>query len=610
MAACKNDLINDLKLHGLYHTAKFVESGFISPDDQLFYKRSIPITNKDSSVTVYTQYPLADSFEKHLNYRINITKNYNNDDIDSRKNAFIEAEKLCELFEKTYNIPVNSTLRFKSPKSIAGKIITLEIERISKLIALKASSPEKTKEEQMKYIARINLDPNISPLEKLLKNEIQKNEHEYNREILSTLLKGRVDETYFGDDRKEYYKYVDDLLNPRVYLDYEQITSKFFGNDNFSSDTQSALARIFFYRVRYDENRIVSNGNESSIVPCSEEFKSKFMHENFTLLGDSDSIESNPLKKAFKYASIQRIESSSPEWQEDRFVHRYSSRLERLVDEEEFLRVKDLTGMNIVAPENIPVGYHLSEKTSNPEINKLNKSLNERLANMFTEEDYSSVSQRKLYTIFDDFNMRIKNNSFDDADKLKCKILPDSLKQWRKWGKSYLANHIKLEIADDPMSVLEVHLESDEIDKSDDKSHIMRKGKKRIFPELILDLPYDMSSLSHEKQAQILENYTSIDYMNFLDNLYFYLPFYNTRVFDEKTKKHYYKDLSLEENCRMYYGVYNNLANRNDESTIRYRNLNWMISHVKSVIQNSHVPKSINKDIQISSDLSDDYFEK
>lgn len=607
MAVSKAELIGDLKDNGLYQTAKFVESGFLSHSDLIFYKRIVPITDKDSSgnekITVYTQYPLAESFEKHLNYRINITKNYDNENISDRKRAFDEAEKLCELFEKTYNIPVESSLRFKSPKSIAGKIITLEIERISKLIALKAAAPKKTQEEQFNYIARINRDPNLTPIQKKIKSEVQSNDYEYNREILNTLLKSRVDETYFGTERAEYYKYIDDLLNPNVPLDYDQITSKFFGNDNFSADTQSALARIFFYRVVYDKERIVSDGDNSKIVKSTDEFKSRFTHENFTMLSDSDSIESNPLKKAFKYASIQRIVENSPEWEEDCFVHRYSSRLERLVDEDEFLRVKDLIGMNIVAPEKLPVGYHLNEKTENPEINKLNKSLNERLSNIFTAEDYSSVAERKIYTIFDDFSMRIKNNYFDEPDKLKCKILPDSLKQWRKWGKSYLANHIKLEIADDPMSVLEVHLESDEIDKFDDKSHIRRKGKKRDFPELIIDIPYDMNSLSREKQAQVLENFTTKDYLNFLDNLYFYLPFYNTRVKDEKTGKYYYKDNSLEENCRTYYGIYNTNLSGNEIQNIRYRNLNWMLSHVRSVMQNTHMPKSINKEIQTEEDF-------
>ena len=607
MAVSKTELIDDLKAHGLYQTAKFVESGFLLPSDLIFYKRTIPITEKDSSgddkTTVYTQYPLADSFEKHLDYRINITKNYDNENMSDRKMAFREAEKLCELFEKTYNIPVQSSLRFKSPKSIAGKIITLEIERISKLIALKAAAPKETQDEQFNYIARVNRDPNLTPIQKKIKNEVQSNDYEYNREILNTLLKGRVAETYFGDERAEYYKYIDDLLDPRVPLDYDQITSKFFGNDNFSADTQSALARIFFYRVVYDKNRIVSDGDKSKLVECTDEFKSRFTHENFTMLSDSDSIESNPLKKAFKYASIQRIIESSPEWKEDCFVHRYSSRLERLVDEDEFLRVKDLIGMNIVAPEKLQAGYHLDEKTENQEINKLNKSLNERLSNIFTAEDYSSVEERKLYTIFDDFSMRVKNNYFNDDDKLKCKILPDSLKQWRKWGKSYLANHIKFEIADDPMSVLEVHLESDVIDKFDDKSHIRRKGKKRDFPELIIDMPYDMSSLSFEKQAQVLENYTSKDYLNFLDNLYFYLPFYNTRVKDEKTGKHYYKDNTIEENCRTYYGIYNKNLPGNERQCVMYRNLHWMLSHVRSVMQNTHVPKSINKEIQTEDEI-------
>lgn len=599
MVSTKSELSKDLVAHGLNYVAKFVDSGYISQDSQLFYKRIIPTVDDKGNSVELTEYPLANAFEKHLNYRIHIARNYGDNNEIDRQSILSHAEDLCNLFESTYNIPVKSCLRFKSPKSIAGKLMTLEIERISKLIALKASAPDKVKEEQQKYIERINNDSNLSDDEKTIRNYVQNNEHKFNTDILIHLLKSRVDERYYGDDAKEYYRYIESLLDPKVPLDYDLITSKFFGNDNFSDDTQSALARIFFYRVTYDKERIVSDGENQKIVPCTEEFRSEFLHENFTLLNDSDSLESNPLKKAFKYASIQRIETDCPEWNEDCYVHRYSSRLERLVDENEFLRVKDLVGMNIIVPEKVPNSYHLDETTSNPEINKLNKSLNERLDNILSEGDYSSVSQRKLYTILDDFISRIKTNSFNENEKLDCKILPDSLKQWRKWGKFYLADHIKLELMNNPMAVLELHLESDEIYKHEDLSHVQRKGKQRIFPDLICSLPYDMGSLPRDKQDEILSKYDLSKYTLFLDNLYYYLPFYNTRVKDEETGKYYFKDLSLEKNCSKYYGIYDSAFSQDEEASIRYKNLHWMLGRVKEIFYHTHQPISTNKQTQL-----------
>ena len=89
MAVSKTELIDDLKAHGLYQTAKFVESGFLLPSDLIFYKRTIPITEKDSSgddkTTVYTQYPLADSFEKHLKHEAQ--KENINSDLKNQNNT-------------------------------------------------------------------------------------------------------------------------------------------------------------------------------------------------------------------------------------------------------------------------------------------------------------------------------------------------------------------------------------------------------------------------------------------------------------------------------------------------------------------------------------------
>ena len=267
------------------------------------------------------------------------------------------AVDIVELFRQLYpGVSFEKTvLREKSEKSLKDKICSLQLERFSKLAVISADIPDILYESEIKRFG------SPQPL---------------NFEALYKLFANRMDENITPEDDSEesieaattlssHYKF----CISHVLANYVQTPAKadelfesvkdIFQDPRISKNTKTALARIMYSKIKLGilpDYYKKLNLNKLSHLYGEQAKEQAIRH------ADSD-VESPDY---LNLAEIIPIEEDQYDLSNTLFENSHTSKLDRLIDEQEFLHAKDLQGMQIVITD-IPRDF----KTKNRTLKKL-----------------------------------------------------------------------------------------------------------------------------------------------------------------------------------------------------------------------------------------------
>lgn len=484
--------------------------------------------------------PFIESLQTVNNNAIEFDRNFNSKSLaqarcthlllkndDEYKIAAInQAYNLINFFEKSYPGIVidNPLLREKSSKSIFDKITSLEIERMGKLFLIESDIPDKLhrlEKNKLGYICPVNLN------------------------FLNSLISKRISENLTQDEAIEGHKALHNVLFDNVKdINISNIENSLLDKDKLSKNSKVAILRVLFARIK------------TSNLPN----KNNIMTELDNKYGEvAAELSDNPENDLLGYENILSIENSSYNLNNHIFDNRYNSKLERLIHEQEFLRCKDLIGMQIII-NTIPDNF----TSSNPKINELLKQ-REQIKDKNAIE-YKTIDQDCMTAISEDFIDKL-TTSADWLKNNKVKVVRDSVKHKRK-ANGYLAEHIKFELMGDPKHTLECQIKSKYVEArshgTGSAAHSARIGKERILPQILQDSSKDITKVSDS------------DLQQFKKELTFMLPkFVEFRKNENGQYEHY--NFSTLENCFKFYDV---VFNKDHTSALK---LAYLLNKFKEV---------------------------
>jgi len=404
--------------------------------------------------------------------------------------------KLIESFIQNYpEVELDTKeiyFRVKSRHSIVSKIKNLSIERITKLAMVDALAPD-------------FLDSNIN----MIKNDSDKPDPvlpDYG--LLGWLLSERIDEktkqinSIDEDIRKgilspdtknpspsEYREQLQILLdiNTPLSLDQaEQIKNVFLidGAKIHSNSTKRAIARMLYARVvksplisDFDKivPPIISKEEQNSMQDTKPADGTQgFLHKLDELYGTRSADD------LISIASINKIINNKKHMDDPAMDNHYESKIDRLLDQQEFLRVKDLMAMQVII-KSIPKGFRI------PGNDEFNTCMIAR--DNLTEPDdpaYDTYNQKCISLLNQDFKDKVHYGIIPLLKDTNAKIIKDSLKSKEKTN-GYIAEHAKFELCGNPDYSIEVQFKSsDVLEKSrgnGSASHSKRAGKTRFIPD-------------------------------------------------------------------------------------------------------------------------------
>lgn len=389
---------------------------------------------------------LANSFDSHVGLR---------SDSQYENFSLVQAQRLINLFHNTYPSVLlrPPLLRIKSPKSIKNKNKSLAIEMIAKLACVKADIPEKVSVlEKGKYGKEQPLDFEL--FYDLLVERINENPSEPNNSSLKTailnLLQTSINESgmsysSLGVSEQFKFSYYENLLLDET--------------NGLSKSTRTALARIFYSKIK--ESKL----SESQKQELISELKSKY-------------------GKVLRFESIEKLENPENEYDRNKtqYDHRYSSPLERLIDQSEFLRCKDLIGMQLII-DSIPSGYTIAGNDYFNSLVKLRDSISDH-----ESSEYRTLDQQCMTALSRDFADKLREHSSSWLESTNSRIINGSTKHLEK-PNGYKSDHIKFELQKNPLYALELHLTSGYVEdisgENGSAAHGNRRGKSRIFPQIL-----------------------------------------------------------------------------------------------------------------------------
>lgn len=557
----KAQIMNELEEQGCIRLKKLVEKGIVSPDDTI------------------NIFPLCRVAEKHLQLRESIYtgKNYYKKSYE-QSSAEILNDVVLLLKEMYPGVKINNiSMRQKSEKSFLTKIKGLEIERISKMLAIESDvinfDVSKNGETDIKKIEngidgidyRIDLIKKIgSSLKLYLDTKVKRidnediniimekksNEIQQKEEMLKILLKERIYENIINLEDKEaetqernlFTEQLDNLIDGN-YIDFQKTAEMFLDEPRFSKSTKNAIARLIYSKINTNKRMLWTDldGNviEKELLPeerkkIRKEFKKQY-------------------EEQLNYASIERIEDSAQEGNGMFYDERYSSEMDRLMDPNEFLRCRDMYGMHIIVQD-----FDANIKTNNQKID--NNLKNRSKLEDKDSDEYKEYTQSCVDILGSNFVSMLKGEGVN-ADYLKknprinkiWKTLSSRVKiievKYKDKTNGYKATHMKLQMDDNPNYVLEVQLKSDYVYErskgNGPAAHHNRIGKQRIVPEIIEDDNVDLSNIN-EKQVERLKN--EFDY---------YLPQYYKIIYDKNSGQYKSIRCNTKENCEKFYEDFN-----------------------------------------------------
>lgn len=421
---------------------------------------------KKYKVNIVENDPTNDAYLRHIGLKARINDGY-------KPTTINQALSVINLFEKTYpGVQIDSPiLREKSSKSIFFKIKNLEIERLSKLAAVENDIPEKLHTYEFMKFGK------VTPV---------------NYEQLSKLFAERVEESIEPEKREYTKKSIDALLfNKANKLNIEEIENELIKNKKLSRSSSVALVRILYSKVH------ASNLPNKDIILDN-------IDANFG--AKAAEISGVPEDDILSYQSIKSIEQSKYDLTNKVFDNRYNSKLDRLLDEQEFLKCKDLMGMQIII-SSIPQDF----QTGNYALQQLIEKRD--LISDKSSDEYKRLDQSCMNAIAKDFVYRLEHMSYNWLTNNKSKIIRDSIKHKNK-SNGYIAEHMKFELDNNPDYTLELQVKSKYVDEisrgKGSAAHSARSGKKRTLPPIFEESDKDVTKLEPGRLQAFKNN---LDYL-------------------------------------------------------------------------------------------------
>lgn len=262
---------------------------------------------------------------------------------------------------------------------------------------------------------------------------------------LFELLKERVREN------KELEEDVVEKIRAILYMNIENIDINDFlkkvVETNLSPSTKTALLRILKYKVE-----------ESNL-----ENKDIILHKLENQYGETRAIKTGiPEYNLLKNESIEQLKK-------DR------NKKEELNNVQEFLRAKDLRGMEIVISK-IPDDFQTDNKTLKELLEKRRDKLNKEQKRNYDEECIKELSR--------EFVDKLSENR-DVLQRMNVEVLKNSKKHKNKTN-GYIADHIKFYIRGKKEQSFELQVKSIYVQEiatgEGNAAHTKRPGKSRVLP--------------------------------------------------------------------------------------------------------------------------------
>ena len=390
-------------------------------------------------------------------------------------------------FQQLYpNIPVRDIpFRVKSLSSIDNKIKNLILERLSKLAVLNA-------EDSDKFIRYINAQN-----KKLEDNKQEKINIDY-REFYH-FLRERIDESSSSVLKKiDCYRQLEILENNYISHpnQYHDIVATLLNNKALSSTTKTYISRMIYAKIKLSPTLFDSEKADLlfDLTTNFGDIGKKFNH-------NSDVLDLESVTRIFDTStSIHNLTLTN-------YDNRFTSKFDRLLNEQEFLRSLDLLAFTLIIEE-IPKGTQIEGLA---EFNKLIQLRDQE----FNADTRLNLEQKAILLLGQDFFSKISAREIPFLKDNHAKEIIDMLKH--KYKPGYLAEHNKFELANNPLYSIESQIKSGYIyDTTNDRRvadkvthhalalHSSRPGKDRKLPtalakhdpEEISELPeYIISSI-------------------------------------------------------------------------------------------------------------------
>lgn len=389
-------------------------------------------------------------------------------------------------FKQLYpNIPVRDIpFRVKSLSSIDNKIKNLILERLSKLAVLNAEDPDK-------FIRYINAQN-----KKLEDNKQEKINIDY-REFYH-FLRERIDESSSSVLKKiDCYRQLEILENNYISHpnQYHDIVAILLNNKALSSTTKTYISRMIYAKIKLSPTLFDSEKTDLLIN----------LTTNFGDIGhNSDVLDLESVTRIFDTnTSIHNLTLTN-------YDNRFTSKFDRLLNEQEFLRSLDLLAFTLIVEE-IPKGTQIEGFT---EFNKLIQLRDQE----FNADTRLNLEQKAILLLGQDFFSKISTREIPFLKDNRAKEIIDMLKH--KYKPGYLAEHNKFELANNPLYSIEAQIKSGYIyDTTNDRRiadkvthhalalHSSRPGKDRKLPTaLAKHNPEEVSELPEYIVSSIIKD--------------------------------------------------------------------------------------------------------
>ena len=428
--------------------------------------------------------PYNKSLQKHKELREN--QEYINKGISLTIN-FLES------FQQLYpNIPVRDIpFRVKSLSSIDNKIKNLILERLSKLALLNAETPEKF----IYYIKSKN-----KQLEESNKEKINIDYREFYH-----FIRERIDESTSSISKKvSCYKQLDILEKNYISSQnqYHDIVATLLNNTALSSTTKTYLSRMIYAKIKLSP-LLFDKEKEDLLFDLTTNYGEIGKRFN----NNTDVLDLNSVTRILDTdKSIHNLTLTN-------YNNRFTSKFDRLLDEQEFLRSLDLLAFTLII-DNIP------KHTKIPGLKLFNDLIKER-DNETDNEKRHNLEQHAILILGQDFFSRISNKEIPFLEDNNAKEIIDMLKH--KYKPGYLAEHNKFELSNNQLYSIESQIKSGYIydttnekriaDKVTDKAlalHASRPGKSRELPHALIR--YDASEVFKISTQSISEILSELSY--------------------------------------------------------------------------------------------------
>ena len=316
------------------------------------------------------------AFETQMALKNDPERNYH-------KLASSYAIDIVETFRQLFpGVEIKSVvLREKSGKSLLDKIKSLQIERFSKLAVVEADIPD------ILHEAEIHKYGEIQPL---------------NLKALYPLFADRMDENIVPADN-----------SPESIEEANVQVKEIFSEPRISKNTKTAIARIMYAKIK--QGNLPESYKITNLDSLSRKYGSKAKEEAINH-ATADTLKQAEDIDYLNLDAIIPIEQNKYDLSETLYDNTYTSKLDRLLDEQEFIQPKDVQGMQIII-SSIPRNF----QTKNPDLRKLiNAKNHEQDAIEIFGKTFSDLTTlEKIYIAYlnsDQSGQKDKPNSEKDLD--------------------------------------------------------------------------------------------------------------------------------------------------------------------------------------------------